>query len=170
MNNIKELKAKIVRNLMEELVNNLISNSIVKNGGTNYYGHILNNFQFCDIFNIDSESEIKCREDWLFYNLDSNNNREFDIFYYKEKDIARFIEEIEQDFLVGLEMNSKNDGVQYICNRDMVKRLGISYSVAKKWRKQGIIPYSTIYGRVFYKVDDVNDLLESHSTKPVLQN
>lgn len=40
--------------------------------------------------------------------------------------------------------------------------MGISKSTAKAWRKQGIIVYSLIGNKLYYKIDSIHMLLENH--------
>jgi len=62
----------------------------------------------------------------------------------------------------------------WISGNDVIKSLKISLRTLQSWRDTGLLPYSRINGKFFYKVSDLQKLLEgnyepsksgSHGTK-----
>lgn len=51
---------------------------------------------------------------------------------------------------------------QIIDNADFLQLMNISSSTAKNWRNKGIIPYSQIVNKIYYKVADIKQLLENN--------
>lgn len=59
--------------------------------------------------------------------------------------------------------------ILYINNKRFAEIMGVSMRTAQKWRSMGLLPYSKFRGRVYYKVSDVNHLLDSYSSKLIYQ-
>ena len=51
---------------------------------------------------------------------------------------------------------------QIIDNADFIRLMNISNSTSKNWRKKGIIAYSQIENKIYYKIEDIKLLLKSH--------
>jgi len=51
---------------------------------------------------------------------------------------------------------------QIIDNADFLQLMNISNSTAKNWRNKGVIPYSQIESKFYYKVEDIEFLLSKH--------
>lgn len=51
---------------------------------------------------------------------------------------------------------------QIIDNADFLQLMNISNSTAKNWRNKGIIAYSQIENKFYYKIADVKKLLEDN--------
>jgi hypothetical protein len=51
---------------------------------------------------------------------------------------------------------------QIIDNADFIRLMNISNSTAKNWRKKGIIAYSQIENKIYYRVDDIQNLLDEN--------
>jgi len=51
---------------------------------------------------------------------------------------------------------------QIIDNADFIQLMNISNSTAKNWRKKGIIAYSQIENKIYYKIADIQLLLNKH--------
>jgi hypothetical protein len=51
---------------------------------------------------------------------------------------------------------------QIIDNADFIRLMNISNSTAKNWRKKGIIAYSQIECKIYYKITDIQLLLKNH--------
>ncbi|PRP66290.1 helix-turn-helix domain-containing protein [Nonlabens agnitus] len=49
-----------------------------------------------------------------------------------------------------------------IDNADFLKLMNISSSTAQNWRNKGIIAYSQIENKIYYKVSDIEQLLDLH--------
>jgi len=57
-------------------------------------------------------------------------------------------------------------GIQYINNKVFADVMGVSTRTAQKWRSRGILPYSKFSGRVYYDVNDINEMLHKCQIKP----
>ena len=51
---------------------------------------------------------------------------------------------------------------QIIDNADFLQLMNISNSTAKNWRNKGIIPYSQIENKFYYKIVDIQKLLDNN--------
>ncbi|AZQ44108.1 helix-turn-helix domain-containing protein [Nonlabens ponticola] len=51
---------------------------------------------------------------------------------------------------------------QLIDNADFLQLMNISSSTAQNWRNKGIIAYSQIENKIYYKVSDIETLLDLH--------
>lgn len=51
---------------------------------------------------------------------------------------------------------------QIIDNADFIQLMKISNSTAKNWRNKRIIPYSQIENKIYYKVKDIESLLNKN--------
>lgn len=60
----------------------------------------------------------------------------------------------------GLQKNKLES--QIIDNADFLQLMNISNSTAKNWRNKGIIAYSQIENKFYYKIADVKKLLEDN--------
>lgn len=62
-----------------------------------------------------------------------------------------------------LKLNSKQlssiDGEQLLDNQDVLQKLKISRRSLQRYRSSGQLPYSTISGKLYYKLSDVNNLI-----------
>lgn len=53
-------------------------------------------------------------------------------------------------------------GIRWISNRHAQERLQISRATLARYRAKGLLPFSKVGSSVFYKIDDINRLLEEH--------
>ena len=51
---------------------------------------------------------------------------------------------------------------QIIDNADFLQLMNISNSTARNWRNKGLIAYSQIENKIYYKVSDIQLLLNNH--------
>ena len=51
---------------------------------------------------------------------------------------------------------------QIIDNADFIQLMNISNSTARNWRNKGLIAYSQIENKIYYKVSDIQLLLNNH--------
>ncbi len=59
----------------------------------------------------------------------------------------------------GLEPKSK-----WLDNEDLLKLLDVSSRTLQKWRDTGVLPFTRIARKVYYRADDVDKLLNSNLT------
>lgn len=62
-----------------------------------------------------------------------------------------------------LELRRANE--QLIDSQGLQRLLGVSKSTEYSWREQGMISYAEVDGRVYYRMQDIEVFLKSH-TKP----
>jgi len=53
----------------------------------------------------------------------------------------------------------------WLDHREICRMLGISKRTLDSYRERGLLPYSKIGGKVFYRAADVEDYLDSHITR-----
>lgn len=84
------------------------------------------------------------------------NNREFSIAKLKEIEInlEKTIKKIDK-------LYKSHYKVQIIDNADFIQLMQISSSTAKNWRNKGVIPYSQIENKIYYKIEDIQEVLEN---------
>ena len=51
---------------------------------------------------------------------------------------------------------------QIIDNADFLQLMNISNSTAKNWRNKGVVPYSQIENKFYYKVVDIQKMLDDN--------
>lgn len=51
---------------------------------------------------------------------------------------------------------------QIIDNADFIQLMNISNSTSRNWRNKGLIAYSQIENKIYYKVSDIQLLLNNH--------
>ncbi len=69
-----------------------------------------------------------------------------------------------------LELIIKNQKIEYIKehhfhlldNNDIQKLFKISSRTSSNWREEGILPYSQIKGKIYYKLSDVKNIIDEN--------
>jgi hypothetical protein len=56
--------------------------------------------------------------------------------------------------------NAQND-FSWITEEEAIRLLAIGKATIRSYRKNGILPYAQIRGKVYYKIEDLNALLDS---------
>lgn len=56
---------------------------------------------------------------------------------------------------------------QFIDNPKFMELMGISGKTAQSWRDKGIIGYSQIGSKIYYRLSDIRELLEKHHKQSV---
>jgi hypothetical protein len=51
---------------------------------------------------------------------------------------------------------------QIIDNADFIQLMQISNSTAKNWRNKGLIAYAQIENKIYYKIEDIQVMIEKH--------
>ncbi len=52
--------------------------------------------------------------------------------------------------------------LNWVDGAQVMQMLNISKRTLQQWRNAGILPYSRIQGKLYYKVSDLESLLENH--------
>lgn len=47
-------------------------------------------------------------------------------------------------------------------NADILQLFKISPKTASNWREEGILPYSQIKGKLYYKLSDIHSIIDNH--------
>jgi hypothetical protein len=71
-------------------------------------------------------------------------------------DILEKIEEIN----TSISKNSKESNDSFIDNQEFIKLMSISKRTAQSWRDQGVIAFSQIGGKIYYRAKDLTQLLD----------
>ncbi len=83
----------------------------------------------------------------------------------REIDITK-LKEIENKLELTIKKLEKLQGnileKQIIDNSDFLRLMQISNSTAKNWRKKGIIAYAQIENKIYYKIKDIQIMLDKH--------
>lgn len=83
------------------------------------------------------------------------------------KDIKSTLEEIKNRVL----HTEKNNSIDpFVDNQEFLKLLKISKRTAQLWRDEGRISFSQIGNKIYYKVSDVERLLNRHYKKAFAEN
>lgn len=64
--------------------------------------------------------------------------------------------------------NSKSINDDFVDNVDFIKLMNISKRTAQTWRDEGKIAFSQVGGKIYYKMSDVQDLLQ-HNYNPTFK-
>jgi len=64
-----------------------------------------------------------------------------------------------------LDENQKKPEDSFLDNQELVKLLSISKRTAQSWRDEGKISFSQIGSKIYYKMSDVQKLLETNYRK-----
>lgn len=64
--------------------------------------------------------------------------------------------------------NSKSVNDEFVDNVDFIKLMNISKRTAQTWRDEGKIAFSQVGGKIYYKMSDVQDLLQ-HNYNPTFK-
>ena len=51
---------------------------------------------------------------------------------------------------------------EIIDNADFIQLMKISSSTAKNWRNKGVIPFTQIQNKFYYKIEDIQLMLNTH--------
>jgi len=51
---------------------------------------------------------------------------------------------------------------QIIDNADFIRLMQISNSTAKNWRNKGLIAFAQIENKIYYKIEDIQVMIEKH--------
>lgn len=75
--------------------------------------------------------------------------------------LATSIEEIK----VKLDKQNKNPEEIFIDNQEFLLMMKISKRTAQTWRDEGKISFSQVGNKIYYKLSDVEELLQKHYVK-----
>ena len=64
-----------------------------------------------------------------------------------------------------LKLSSKIESLQIIDNAQFIQLMGISQKTAQTWRDSGLVSYTQINNKIYYKILDVKELIEENQHK-----
>jgi len=76
-------------------------------------------------------------------------------------DIMKLLEKINET-LEALICSPREQKTGFISNGEFMKMMQVSKRTAQTWRDNGIIPFSQIGGKIYYKTKDVEILLNKN--------
>ena len=68
------------------------------------------------------------------------------------------------DYLIDQSKLSGAQDPQHVIldNADVLQLFKISHKTASNWREEGILPYSQIKGKFYYKLSDMHKIIDQH--------
>ena len=86
----------------------------------------------------------------------------YDEFFKEQYErILRKLDKIASDFIYARQLP---DDI-FIDNPKFLELMGISQKTAQAWRDKGIISYSQIGSKIYYRMSDIKDLLDTYHVK-----
>jgi len=86
----------------------------------------------------------------------------YDDFFKEQYDhIQRKLDKIASDFIYARQLP---DDI-FMDNPKFLELMGISQKTAQAWRDKGIIGYSQIGNKIYYRMTDIKDLLDKYHIK-----
>lgn len=90
--------------------------------------------------------------------------RHYDDFFKEQYDrIQRKLDKIASDFIYARQLP---DDI-FMDNPKFMELMGISQKTAQNWRDNGIISYSQVGNKIYYRVADIKELLDKHFVKSI---
>lgn len=65
-----------------------------------------------------------------------------------------------------LDKQNNSIPIQFIDNTKFIDLMGISSKTAQVWRDKGIIGFSQIGNKIYYRTDDIRELLDKNYNRP----
>ena len=91
---------------------------------------------------------------------DSNLN-ETRLVEKQEKSLCQ-VDEVTAEPVASVEYKVTTPLEEWVDGGYIMRQLGISLRTLQTWRSSGIIPYSQVLGKLFYKRSDIERLLDDH--------
>ncbi len=82
----------------------------------------------------------------------------------KQEQYDQLISKVEA-ILLSLDVKQKKPEDSFLDNQELIKLLNISKRTAQSWRDEGKISFSQIGSKIYYKMSDVQKLLETNYRK-----
>lgn len=86
------------------------------------------------------------------------------------KDVSQKHEELLtrlDNLMLGLNENRKLPDNPFFSNDEFMDLMSISVRTAQLWRDQGLISYSQISGKIYYRMSDIQKLLDDNYHKSI---
>jgi hypothetical protein len=88
-----------------------------------------------------------------------------DFFKEQYERILRKLDKIASDFIYSRQLPEEI----FMDNPKFMELMNISQKTAQLWRDKGIIGYSQIGNKIYYRVPDIKELLDRHHVKAIKQ-
>mgnify|MGYP000230777948 FL=1 len=80
--------------------------------------------------------------------------------------VKEFISSLDS-MLIGIESIVKHykphlNGERFLSNNEVSKKLNVSLRTLQEWRDTGLIPFIQIKGKIIYRQNDIDKLLQKH--------
>lgn len=86
-----------------------------------------------------------------------------DFFKEQYERILRKLDRIASDFIYNRQFPEE----MFMDNPKFMELMNISQKTAQLWRDKGIIGYSQIGNKIYYRVSDIKELLDKNHVKPI---
>lgn len=86
------------------------------------------------------------------------------------KEISKKYDELMKrldNLIQGLNENRKHPDDPFFSNDEFIDLMSISVRTAQLWRDQGLISYSQISGKIYYRMSDILKLLDDNYHKSI---
>ena len=84
-----------------------------------------------------------------------------EIITFESEAFKQIIKRID-DTNAALIQKQKNPADVFLDNQEFIQLMNISKRTGQTWRAEGIIPFSQIGSKIYYKMSDVKNLLDNH--------
>lgn len=86
-----------------------------------------------------------------------------DFFKEQYERILRKLDKIASDFIYNRQFPEE----MFMDNPKFMELMNISQKTAQLWRDKGVIGYSQIGNKIYYRVSDIKELLDNNHVKPI---
>ena len=84
-----------------------------------------------------------------------------DFFKEQYERIQRKLDKIAGDFIYSRQLPED----MFIDNPKFMEVMGISQKTAQAWRDKGVVSYSQVGNKIYYRMADIKELLDEHHVK-----
>lgn len=85
---------------------------------------------------------------------------------YIEEKLGEILKSL-QDIKEMLEVVNPNENKEILDNQDVMQLLNISSRTLQNYRDQGIMPFSKIEGKIYYKMKDLIAMIDKNYHQPL---
>lgn len=78
-----------------------------------------------------------------------------------KEELQRIQTELDEIKLL-LQQKQKNVKDIFLDNQEFIQAMNISKRLAQQWRDEGVIAFSQIGGKIYYRMTDIEKMLEKH--------
>ena len=94
--------------------------------------------------------------------MEESNMNHYDDFFKEQYDrILRKLDKIASDFIYARQLPDD----MFIDNPKFMELMGISQKTAQTWRDTGVVSFSQIGNKIYYRISDIQQLLNDNYIK-----